>query len=206
MKNTTVAGLLRAALALWTAAVLTAATCFVPGFMRHICTVRPEWTGWYGWGVAFGWLLAAMMLWAFMLLWRVMGTVAQGRAFVRKNATRFRRVWQLSVASFTLCAGLGIFMVLTNILPPFLVLTVTGLLLATATAGLASFALSGLCQSAALLREESEMTAATSETINRALQTFFCLIEINASNKTTQAVFPHIISSTASSLRWQRKR
>lgn len=49
-------------------------------------------------------------------------------------------------------------MVLTNILPPFLVLTVTGLLLATATAGLASFALSGLCQSAALLREESEMT------------------------------------------------
>ena len=103
-------------------------------------------------------LLAAMMLWAFMLLWRVMGTVAQGQAFVRKNATRFRRVWQLSAASFTLCAGLGIFMVLTNILPPFLVLTVTGLLLATATAGLASFALSGLCQSAALLREESEMT------------------------------------------------
>ena len=103
-------------------------------------------------------LLAAMMLWAFMLLWRVMGTVAQGRAFVRKNATRFRRVWQLSAASFTLCAGLGIFMVLTNILPPFLVLTVAGLLLATATAGLASFALSGLCQSAALLREESEMT------------------------------------------------
>ena len=85
-----------------------------------------------------------------------MGTVAQGRAFVRKNATRFRRVWQLSAASFTLCAGLGIFMVLTNILPPFLVLTVAGLLLATA--GLASFALSGLCQSAALLREESEMT------------------------------------------------
>ena len=63
MKNTTVAGLLRAALALWTAAVLTAAAYFVPGFMRHICTVRPEWTGWYGWGVAFGWLLAAMMLW-----------------------------------------------------------------------------------------------------------------------------------------------
>ena len=42
MKNTTVAGLLRAALALWTAAVLTAAAYFVPGFMRHICTVRPE--------------------------------------------------------------------------------------------------------------------------------------------------------------------
>lgn len=158
MKNTTVAGLLRAALALWTAAVLTVTAYFVPVFMRHICAVRPELAGWYGWGVAFGWLLAAMMLWAFMLLWRVMGTVAQGRAFVRKNATRFRRVWQLSAASFTLCAGLGIFMVLTNILPPFLVLTVAGLLLATATAGLASFALSGLCQSAALLREESEMT------------------------------------------------
>ena len=36
MKNTTVAGLLRAALALWTAAVLTAAAYFVPVFMRHI--------------------------------------------------------------------------------------------------------------------------------------------------------------------------
>ena len=62
MKNTTVAGLLRAALALWTAAVLTAAAYFVPVFMRHICAVRPELAGWYGWGVAFGWLLAAMML------------------------------------------------------------------------------------------------------------------------------------------------
>lgn len=109
MKNTTVAGLLRAALALWTAAVLTAAACFVPVFMRHICAVRPELAGRYGWGVAFGWLLAAMMLWAFLLLWRVMGTVAQGQAFVRKNATRFRRVWQLSAASFTLCAGTGYF-------------------------------------------------------------------------------------------------
>lgn len=84
MKNTTVAGLLRAALALWTAAVLTATAYFVPVFMRHICAVRPELAGRYGWGVAFGWLLAAMMLWAFLLLWRVMGTVAQGRAFVRK--------------------------------------------------------------------------------------------------------------------------
>lgn len=93
MKNTTVAGLLRAALALWTAAVLTAAAYFVPVFMRHICAVRPELAGRYGWGVAFGWLLAAMMLWAFLLLWRVMGTVAQGQAFVRKNATRFRQVW-----------------------------------------------------------------------------------------------------------------
>lgn len=65
MKNTTVAGLLRAALALWTAAVLTATAYFVPVFMRHICAVRPELAGWYGWGVAFGWLLAAMMLWAF---------------------------------------------------------------------------------------------------------------------------------------------
>ena len=43
MKNTTVAGLLRAALALWTAAVLTAAAYFVPVFMRHICAVRPNW-------------------------------------------------------------------------------------------------------------------------------------------------------------------
>ena len=80
MKNTTVAGLLRAALALWTAAVLTAAAYFVPVFMRHICAVRPELAGWYGWGVAFGWLLAAMMLWAFMLLWRVMRVVAGRRA------------------------------------------------------------------------------------------------------------------------------
>ena len=76
MKNTTVAGLLRAALALWTAAVLTATAYFVPVFMRHICAVRPELAGWYGWGVAFGWLLAAMMLWAFLLLWRGMGTDA----------------------------------------------------------------------------------------------------------------------------------
>lgn len=55
-----------------------------------------------------------------------------------------------------MCAGLAAFMGLAQILPPFLVLAVAGLLLATA--GLASFALSGLCQSAALLREESEMT------------------------------------------------
>ena len=54
--------------------------------------------------------------------------------------------------------GLAAFMGLAQILPPFLVLAVAGLLLATATAGLASLALSGLCQSAALLREESEMT------------------------------------------------
>lgn len=54
--------------------------------------------------------------------------------------------------------GTGYFHGPDNILLPFLVLTVAGLLLATATAGLASFALSGLCQSAALLREESEMT------------------------------------------------
>ena len=50
MKNTTVAGLLRAALALWTAAVLTAAAYFVPVFMRHICAVRPELAGWYSCG------------------------------------------------------------------------------------------------------------------------------------------------------------
>ena len=156
MKNTTVAGLLRSALALWAGAVLTAATCFVPGFMRHICTVRPELAGWYGWGVAFGRLLAVMMLCAFGFLWRVVGTVAQGRAFVRRNATRFRRVWQLSAGCFGMCAGLAAFMGLAQILPPFLVLAVAGLLLATA--GLASLALSGLCQSAALLREESEMT------------------------------------------------
>ena len=106
-------------------------------------------------GVAFGWLLAVMMLCAFGFLWRVVGTVAQGRAFVRRNATRFRRVWQLSAGCFGMCAGLAAFMGLTRILPPFLVLAVAGLLLATA--GLASFALSGLCQSAALLREESEM-------------------------------------------------
>ena len=107
-------------------------------------------------GVAFGWLLAVMMLCAFGFLWRVVGTVAQGRAFVRRNATRFRRVWQLSAGCFGMCAGLVAFMGLAQILPPFLVLAVAGLLLATA--GLASFALSGLCQSAALLREESEMT------------------------------------------------
>lgn len=102
-----------------------------------------------------------MMLCAFGFLWRVVGTVAQGRAFVRRNATRFRRVWQLSAGCFGMCAGLGTFMGLAQIFPPFLVLlvlTVAGLLLATATAGLASLALSGLCQSAALLREESEMT------------------------------------------------
>lgn len=109
-------------------------------------------------GVTFGWLLAVMMLCAFGFLWRVVGTVAQGRAFVRRNATRFRRVWQLSAGCFGMCAGLAAFMGLAQILPPFLVLTVAGLLLATATAGLASLALSGLCQSAALLREESEMT------------------------------------------------
>lgn len=109
-------------------------------------------------GVAFGWLLAVMMLCAFGFLWRVVGTVAQGGAFVRRNATRFRRVWQLSAGCFGMCAGLAAFMGLAQILPPFLVLAVAGLLLATATAGLASLALSGLCQSAALLREESEMT------------------------------------------------
>ncbi len=158
MKNTTVAGLLRSVLVLWAGAVLTAAACFVPGFMRHVCAVRPELAGWYGWGVAFGWLLAVVMLCAFGFLWRVVGTVAQGRAFVHRNATRFRRVWQLSAGCFGMCAGLGTFMGLAQIFPPFLVLTVAGLLLATATAGLASLALSGLCQSAALLREESEMT------------------------------------------------
>ena len=109
-------------------------------------------------GVTFGWLLAVMMLCAFGFLWRVVGTVAQGRPFVRRNATRFRRVWQLSAGCFGMCAGLAAFMGLAQILPPFLVLAVAGLLLATATAGLASLALSGLCQSAALLREESEMT------------------------------------------------
>lgn len=158
MKNTTVAGLLRVVLALWAGVILTAAICFVPGFMGYICSVRPDLSAWYGWGVGFGWLLAAMMLGALVLLWRVFGTVAQGRAFVRENAARFGGIWRLSAGCFALCAGLGVFMVLTGILPPFLVLLVSGLLLATATAGLASFALGGLCRGAVLLREENEMT------------------------------------------------
>ena len=101
MKNTTVAGLLRAALALWTAAVLTAAAYFVPVFMRHICAVRPELAGWYGWGVAFGWLLAAMMLWAFMLLWgghlcAKMPRASGGCGNCRRLVLRYARDWVFS--------------------------------------------------------------------------------------------------------------
>lgn len=158
MKNTTVAGLLRSVLVLWAGAVLTAAACFVPGFMRHVCS-RPSGAGGLvrlgrGLWVAVGGR-DVMRLWIFMAgRWHR----RPGTGVVHRNATRFRRVWQLSAGCFGMCAGLAAFMGLTRILPPFLVLTVAGLLLATATAGLASFAFSGLCQSAALLREESEMT------------------------------------------------
>lgn len=158
MKNTTVAGLLRAALILCACAVLVVVLRFVPLYMAHVCAARPDLSPWYGWGVGFGWLLALPTFAALALLWQIFGTIGRGKAFVVVNAERFRHIWQLSAACFELCVGLGVFLWISQALPPFLTMTVLGLMFVTGTAGLASFALSGLCRSAALLREENEMT------------------------------------------------
>lgn len=42
MKNTTVAGLLRAALILCACAVLVVVLRFVPLYMAHVCAARPD--------------------------------------------------------------------------------------------------------------------------------------------------------------------
>lgn len=158
MKKTTVAWLLKAVLILCACGVLVAAGNLLPMYMNHVRAVRPELSGWYGWMIAYGWTLAIPALVALLLLWRVFGTIAADEAFCEQNARRFKRVWQLCTLDLALLAGMGLFLWINHVTPPFLVTAVAGLLFLGVAAAIVCFALSGLCESAAKMREENEMT------------------------------------------------
>lgn len=158
MKRTTVAWMLKAVLLVCACGALLAAGYLLPNYLGHVREVRPELTGWYGWGMAFGWLLTVPALLALALLWRVLDTLAAGEPFCADNARRFRQTARLAALDLALVAALGMILWINHISPPFLTMTVLGLMFLGVAAGLACFALSGLFSGAARLREENEMT------------------------------------------------
>lgn len=158
MNNKTVTWLLKAVLIVSACAILITAVNLLPMYMRHVVEVMPELSGWYGWIIAYGWLLAIPALLALALMWLVFDTIAAGGAFCEKNAVRFTRVWQLALFDEAWVIVMAVFLWVNRIMPPFIVVTVLGLLFFGVAAGVTCFALSGLVRNAARLREENEMT------------------------------------------------
>jgi len=139
-------------------AVLMLAGRFLPMYMRHITDVQPELSGWYSWGILLGWILALPVFYALVQLWRIFATLAGGEVFSEANAGRFAHIWKLAALDTGLVALLGLVLILTQTTPPFLMMTVSALLFAGVLSWAVCFALSGLMRSAAMMREENDMT------------------------------------------------
>ncbi|MCI6376439.1 MAG: DUF2975 domain-containing protein [Clostridiales bacterium] len=158
MKRTLCGRILQAGVIGTALAVLVIAGRFLPMYMRHIADVRPELSGWYGWGILLGWVLALPVLYALVQLWRIFATLAGKEVFSLTNAGRFARIWKLAALDTGLVAIIGLALLVSQTMPPFLMITVSMLLFLGTLCCAVCFALSGLVRSAALMREENDMT------------------------------------------------
>lgn len=130
----------------------------VPAFMQHVTDVRPDLAGWDYVMRGYG-LLMALPVWAVMaLLWRVLDTIPRNEPFCAENVKRFRLVARLAVADLALALALALFLVISGVLPPFLVLCLTGALYLGVVAAIVFHVLAGLLQNAVALRQDSELT------------------------------------------------
>ena len=102
--------------------------------------------------------MALPVLYALVQLWRIFATLAGKEVFSLTNAGRFARIWKLAALDTGLVAIIGLALLVSQTMPPFLMITVSMLLFLGTLCCAVCFALSGLVRSAALMREENDMT------------------------------------------------
>lgn len=130
----------------------------VPAFMQHVVDVRPDLAGWDYVMRGYG-LLMALPVWAVMaLLWRVFDTIPGNESFCAENVKRFRLIARLAIADLALAVALALFLIISGVLPPFIVMCLGGAIYLGVVAVIVFHVLAGLLQNAVALRQDSELT------------------------------------------------
>jgi len=158
MKLSTASVLLK--LVLGFSAIVIALVVFwcVPFYMQHVIDVRPDLAGWDYWMRAYA-LLVAVPVWVtIVLLWKVFGTIPKSDAFSQENARRFQWIAWLAEGDLCLVGGFALFLLISGVTPPFLVMCFGGAIFAGIVAAMVFHVLAGLVRNAAELKQDSDMT------------------------------------------------
>jgi hypothetical protein len=158
MKLTRATVLLKIVLALSALVLALVAFVGVPAFMQHAISFRPDIAGWDYVMRAYA-LLMALPVWAAMvLLWRVFDTVSKSEAFCAANVKRFRLIMWLAAGDLVLVAILWLFLLISNVLPPFIFMCLTGATYLGIVAVIVFYVLAGLLQNAVAIQQDNDMT------------------------------------------------
>lgn len=158
MKLTRATVLLKIVLVL--SAVVLALVVFggVPAFMQHAIAFRPDVAGWDY--VMRGYaLLIALPVWAVMvLLWQAFDTIVKNDSFCAANVKRFRLIMWLALGDLGLVVLLWLFLIISNVLPPFIVMCLMGATYLGIVVSIVFYVLAGLLQNAVALKQDNDMT------------------------------------------------
>ena len=158
MKLTRATLLLKAVLVL--SAIVLALAVFggVPAFMQHVIHVIPSLAVWDYIMRGYG-LLIALPVWAVMvLLWLVFDTIPKSEPFCMANVKRFRQIVWLAVGDLGLALALGMFLIISGVTPPFIMLCLTGATFLGIIATIVFYVLAGLLQNAVAIKQDNDMT------------------------------------------------
>lgn len=158
MKLSTASVLLKIVLVI--SAIVVALVVFwcVPFYMRHVIDVRPDLGGWDFWMRAYALLVASPVWVTIVLLWKVFGTIPQSDAFSQMNARRFQWIAWLAEGDLCLVGGFALFLLISGVIAPFLVMCFGGALFGGIAAAIVFHVLAGLVRNAAELKQDSDMT------------------------------------------------
>ena len=130
----------------------------VPAFMQHVVDVRPDLAGWDYIMRGYG-LLMALPVWAVMvILWLVFDTIPKNDSFCAVNVNRFRLIMWLAVADLVLALALGLFLTISGVTPPFIMMCLTGATYLGIVAIIVFYVLAGLLQNAVAIKQDNELT------------------------------------------------
>lgn len=130
----------------------------VPAFMRHVADVRPDLAGWDYIMRGYG-LLMALPVWAVMgILWLVFDTIPKNEPFCTGNVRRFRLIVWLAAGDLVLALALGLFLAISGVTPPFIMMCLTGAAYLGTVAIVVFYVLAGLLQNAVAIKQDNDMT------------------------------------------------
>jgi len=95
---------------------------------------------------------------AIFLLWRVFSTLPQGNAFSADNVRRFKIIARLAAADLALVLALAAFLIITGVLPAFILLSLIAAVYVGVVAIIVFQVLAGLVHNAVELRRDNELT------------------------------------------------
>lgn len=130
----------------------------VPAFMQHVTEVRPDLAGWDYIMRGYG-LLMALPVWAVMgILWLVFDTIPKNESFCTGNVNRFRLIMWLAAGDLVLALALGLFLAISGVTPPFIMMCLTGATYLGIVAVIVFYVLAGLLQNAVAIKQDNDMT------------------------------------------------